>query len=292
MEKLLTISEAANIINLHPETLRRWDREGTLVAVKVNDRGDRRYRESDIMEFMKTHKSTILHTQSISYSGYVIKWWNDNGFITTQGNFDLLAKMYATKNNEFIGFVFYVSFLDKFKSEFKEDDLDKLAISAVKKYFDTKKPSDGDRFTFEFNSSRFYEVQNPEWWEEKYSKTLVPGLRVEAHSTHPTNILNKAWRVILHFKSLQADQWTITPFGSDHNLHEYFVWIDSKELVRLGLPNTAKGAEILAIDFGIKRFEEAKDNKGDWDITRIVENNTAFFNGKYVKNSVLPEEKI
>ena len=70
------------------------------------------------------------------------------------------------------------------------------------------------------------------------------------------------------------------------------MWVDSKELGRLGLPNTAKGAEIVAIDFGIKRFEETRDESGDRDITRINENNTAFFGGKFVKDSLLPDELL
>ena len=57
----------------------------------------------------------------------------------------------------------------------------------------------------------------------------------------------------------------------------YFVWIDSKDLEKLSLPNTAKSAEILAVDFGIKRFEETKDQNGERDISRISENNAACY---------------
>lgn len=222
----------------------------------------------------------------MSYLGYTIKWWNDIGFFTTQGNFDLLAKIVATKNSEFIGFAFYVPF-----NKSTEDDLDKLAIEKVKNYLDTKKVSDKDMFTFEFNSTRFHEIQNPEWWDTKYSKSLVPGLRVEADITHPTTEAQKGWRVILHFKSKQGDYWATTTFGKNNRYHEYFVWVDSKELMRLGLPNTAKSAEIVAIDYGIKRFEETKDKNDNREITRINENNATCFGGKCIKDSLLPEEK-
>jgi len=50
---LLKIREAALLLGVNPETLRRWDREGKLVAVKVSKRGDRRYRKEDIEEFIK-----------------------------------------------------------------------------------------------------------------------------------------------------------------------------------------------------------------------------------------------
>ncbi len=104
--------------------------------------------------------------------------------------------------------------------------------------------------------------------------------------------MNKAWRVTLHFKSEEGNCWAPNTFGVSNKFHEYFVWVDSKELARMGLPNTAKAAEIVAVDFAIKRFEETKDKNGDRNITRINENNTAFFGGKYIKDSLLPDELL
>jgi len=40
--KLLKIREAAEILNVNPETLRRWDRSGKLKAIIISKRGDRR----------------------------------------------------------------------------------------------------------------------------------------------------------------------------------------------------------------------------------------------------------
>ena len=45
---LITLQEAAEMLSLHPETLRRWDNNGKLLAIKVNERGDRKYRKEDI----------------------------------------------------------------------------------------------------------------------------------------------------------------------------------------------------------------------------------------------------
>lgn len=56
--KLLKIREVADMLGVHPETLRRWDREGTLKAIIINKRGDRRYRETDVMDFIKNNKYT------------------------------------------------------------------------------------------------------------------------------------------------------------------------------------------------------------------------------------------
>lgn len=54
-EKLYTLGEAAEIVGVNPETLRRWDRTGKLKALRVGSRhgiGDRRYRLKDLEEVM------------------------------------------------------------------------------------------------------------------------------------------------------------------------------------------------------------------------------------------------
>lgn len=53
LPKLLTIRQAAEILNVHIETLRRWDKSGKLKAIRVNDRGDRRYKPEDLEKLMK-----------------------------------------------------------------------------------------------------------------------------------------------------------------------------------------------------------------------------------------------
>jgi len=53
LPKLLTIRQAAEILNVHVETLRRWDKSEKLKAIRVNDRGDRRYRPEDLERLMK-----------------------------------------------------------------------------------------------------------------------------------------------------------------------------------------------------------------------------------------------
>lgn len=55
-QKLLKIREAAEMLNVNPETLRRWDREGRLVAIKISKRGDRRYREEEILKLVNGNK--------------------------------------------------------------------------------------------------------------------------------------------------------------------------------------------------------------------------------------------
>lgn len=53
LPKLLTIRQAAEILNVHVETLRRWDKSGKLKAIRVNERGDRRYKPEDLEKIMK-----------------------------------------------------------------------------------------------------------------------------------------------------------------------------------------------------------------------------------------------
>jgi len=53
LPKLLTIKQAAEVLNVHVETLRRWDKSGKLKAIKLNKRGDRRYKPEDLEKLMK-----------------------------------------------------------------------------------------------------------------------------------------------------------------------------------------------------------------------------------------------
>lgn len=57
--ELLTLDEAGKILKVHPGTLRRWDTEGLLKAVRIGSRrgiGDRRYRKEDIENYLKNKK--------------------------------------------------------------------------------------------------------------------------------------------------------------------------------------------------------------------------------------------
>lgn len=51
-KKLLKISEAAELLNVHPNTLRQWDKKGILKAVRFGQRGDRRYKKEDIIKLL------------------------------------------------------------------------------------------------------------------------------------------------------------------------------------------------------------------------------------------------
>lgn len=54
--KLLKLSEAAEILNVHPNTLRKWDKKGILKAIRFGERGDRRYKKEDIDNLIESQK--------------------------------------------------------------------------------------------------------------------------------------------------------------------------------------------------------------------------------------------
>jgi excisionase family DNA binding protein len=51
---ILTLKQACEILNCHPNTLRNWDNHGTLKAIRFGKRGDRRYKKEDILKILKT----------------------------------------------------------------------------------------------------------------------------------------------------------------------------------------------------------------------------------------------
>jgi excisionase family DNA binding protein len=53
---LLTLKQASDMLNCHPNTLRAWDKSGYLVAIRIGKRGDRRYRKEDILKLLETNK--------------------------------------------------------------------------------------------------------------------------------------------------------------------------------------------------------------------------------------------
>lgn len=46
---LLTVKEVAELLRVSPLTIKRWGKRGKLPAIRINSRGDRRYRKEAIL---------------------------------------------------------------------------------------------------------------------------------------------------------------------------------------------------------------------------------------------------
>jgi len=53
---ILTLQQACEALNCHPNTLRSWDNQGILKALRFGKRGDRRYKRTDIIKFIDQTK--------------------------------------------------------------------------------------------------------------------------------------------------------------------------------------------------------------------------------------------
>jgi excisionase family DNA binding protein len=54
MDKLLTVREVAEIIHVHPNTVRRWSDSGRIKFFRITQRGDRRYAQNDVISFLES----------------------------------------------------------------------------------------------------------------------------------------------------------------------------------------------------------------------------------------------
>ena len=52
IESMMTIGEVSKMLHIHPNTLRRWAEEGRISTWRINSRGDRRFKKSDVENFL------------------------------------------------------------------------------------------------------------------------------------------------------------------------------------------------------------------------------------------------
>ncbi len=52
IDELLTVREVARLLHVHPNTLRRWSKNGKLKAYRITARGDRRFKREEIERFI------------------------------------------------------------------------------------------------------------------------------------------------------------------------------------------------------------------------------------------------
>ncbi|MBP9132055.1 helix-turn-helix domain-containing protein [Candidatus Saccharibacteria bacterium] len=54
LSEYLTLSEVSKMLKVHPNTLRNWDKNGTLKPIRLGERKIRRYKKEDVIKFLET----------------------------------------------------------------------------------------------------------------------------------------------------------------------------------------------------------------------------------------------
>ncbi|MBT9141592.1 MAG: hypothetical protein DDT30_02192 [Dehalococcoidia bacterium] len=62
MEAMLTVSDVAYLLNVHINTVRRWSNQRILKSYRVGSRGDRRFRQGDIADFLAQESKIAVTT--------------------------------------------------------------------------------------------------------------------------------------------------------------------------------------------------------------------------------------
>ena len=53
LPEYLTLTQACELLQVHPNTLRNWDKNGTLKAIRIGAGKLRRYKKEDILTLLK-----------------------------------------------------------------------------------------------------------------------------------------------------------------------------------------------------------------------------------------------
>jgi excisionase family DNA binding protein len=50
--RMLTVAEVARMLHIHTNTLRRWADQGLIKSYRITSRGDRRFKDLDVIDFL------------------------------------------------------------------------------------------------------------------------------------------------------------------------------------------------------------------------------------------------
>jgi excisionase family DNA binding protein len=53
LPEYLTLKEVVSLLKVHENTLRNWDKNGTLKAIRIGERKMRRWKKSDVIKFLE-----------------------------------------------------------------------------------------------------------------------------------------------------------------------------------------------------------------------------------------------
>lgn len=54
LSEYLTLTEVSKLLKVHPNTLRNWDKNGTLKPIRIGERKLRRYKKAEVIKFLET----------------------------------------------------------------------------------------------------------------------------------------------------------------------------------------------------------------------------------------------
>ncbi len=66
---LLTVREVAEVLRVSPLTIKRWGKRGKLPAIRINSRGDRRYKKEAVLWLLGITQKNVS-TESTTPTSY------------------------------------------------------------------------------------------------------------------------------------------------------------------------------------------------------------------------------
>jgi excisionase family DNA binding protein len=57
VERMMTANEVADILHVHPSTVRRWQKSGELKSYRLGFKGTLRFKNEDLLNFIETSSS-------------------------------------------------------------------------------------------------------------------------------------------------------------------------------------------------------------------------------------------
>jgi len=62
---MLTIQDVARLLNIHVNTARRWSDQGVIKSYRITRRGDRRFKQEDIANFLSEYNDFNANKSSV-----------------------------------------------------------------------------------------------------------------------------------------------------------------------------------------------------------------------------------
>ena len=59
LPELMTVREVAEFLRVSPLTIKRWGKRGKLPAIRINSRGDRRYKREAVLWLLGVTKTSV-----------------------------------------------------------------------------------------------------------------------------------------------------------------------------------------------------------------------------------------